>query len=255
MNILGIIPARGGSKGVPEKNIIQLCGKPLITYTIESAFKSKFLDKSVISTDSKKIADVVSEYYDIQIINRPAEFAKDNSPIEEALLHAVEYMNIKSGYNADIVVCMQPNIPIREKNTIDKAISIFIESDADSCITCYEINQIPELMKIIDSDGSLKPCEKEVKGIRRQEFSKRYLADGAVVVMKVENLFKYKGIRKAHAYMGEKIMPLIQKSRIYSIDIDEYDDLYFAECCMLHYKNQLQSGRMRYKKSYKDWCS
>ena len=112
MNILGIIPARGGSKGVPEKNIIQLCGKPLITYTIENAFKSKFIDKSVISTDSKKIADVVSESYDIQIINRPAEFAKDNSPIEEALLHAVEYMNIKIGYNADIVVCMQPNLPL-----------------------------------------------------------------------------------------------------------------------------------------------
>jgi len=236
MNILGVIPARGGSKGVPNKNIIELCGKPIISYTIETALESKLLNKLVISTDSKKISDVVSKSYDVQIIDRPAKFATDDSPIEEALLHAVKYLIKSSNYYADIVVWMQPNVPIRDNGLIDKAISNLMNSDADSCISCYEVTQRPELMKIINSDGYLEPCEKDVGGIRRQEFPKRYMADGSVVALKTENLLKYKGIRKAHIYMGEKVIPIIQNSMIYSLEIDDYDDLYLVESCMARQK-------------------
>ena len=232
MNILGIIPARGGSKGVPNKNILKLYDKPLIAYTIESALESKLLDNLVISTDSKKIANVVSQSYDLQIIDRPSKLAQDDSPIEEALLHAVEYLIKTSNYHADIVVWMQPNVPIRDNGIIDKAISNLMNSDADSCISCYEVTQKPELMKIINSDGYLEPCEKDVGSIRRQEFPKRYMADGSVIVLRTKNLFKYKGIRKAHIYMGEKVIPLVQTKRMYSVEIDDFEDCEMVELYM-----------------------
>ena len=232
MNILGVIPARGGSKGVPGKNIMQLCGKPLISYTILSAMESDLLDRLVVSTDSKKIADVVSNNFDIEVINRPAEYARDNSPIEEALIHGIEYLNSTINYQADIIVWMQPNVPIRDKGIIDKAISMLLNSDADSCITCYEATQIPELMKVINTEGFLEPCEKDIDGIRRQELPRKFLADGSVVVLRAENLFKYKGVRKAHIYMGEKVIPLVQTKRKYSVEIDDFEDFGLVELYM-----------------------
>lgn len=238
MKILGIIPARGGSKGVKDKNISDLFGKPMIAYTIESALKSKLIDKVVVSTDSCKIQNVVESLFPIKVIPRPAQYAQDDSPIEEALLHAVEYLSEKNGYRADIVVWMQANLPIRDDQVIDEAVKGLIDSDADSCVTCYEVEQMPEAMKILNNRGRLIPDFGESYSVRRQEFKKRYLLDGAVVVMRVQNLLKNRGIRKMHVYLGTEVIPIFQKEKKYSIEVDTPDDLEVVKFYLEKHLNQ-----------------
>ncbi len=229
MGTLGIIPARGGSKGVKDKNIIEIAGKPLISHTIEAALESDFLDKVVVSTDSEKIAEVVRKYHLIDIIMRPPEFAQDDSPIEESFLHAVEYLQETEKFITEILVWMQPNVPIREPGIVDRVMMSLTKSGADSCVTCYEVDQVPEVMKAIDKRGYLIPLLEDVDGIRRQEFSKRYLLDGSVVALKAANLFKTRGIRKAHVYLGQAVIPIVQSNRMYSVEIDVPDDVDLVE--------------------------
>ncbi|MDD5503747.1 MAG: acylneuraminate cytidylyltransferase family protein [Candidatus Omnitrophica bacterium] len=238
MKILSIIPARGGSKGVKDKHTVDFNGKPLIGYTIEDVLASELIDKAVVSTDSDKIAGIVKSVYDIEVIKRPAKFAKDDSPIEEALLHAVEYLKKQFGYHADIVVWTQANVPIRQKGIIDKVIKKLIASKADSCVTCYEADQVPEAMKIINKKGMLVPIVKDVKGIRRQEFPKRYLLDGSVLALRVENLYKARGIRKAHIYLGNNVVPVIQSDMMYTLEVDMPDDVALVK----YYLNKIKSG-------------
>lgn len=240
MNILGIIPARGGSKGIKDKNILDINGKPLIGYTIESAIASKLMNKIVVSTDSDKIADVVNKIYDVEVIKRPIEFSRDDSPIEEALLHAVEYLKQKEKYSTDIIVWMQANVPIRRKGIIDEVIEKLIKSDADSCITCYEASQMPEAMKSINEKGRIVPMLNDTTGIRRQEFPKRYLLDGSVVVLRVENLFKTRGIRKTHIYLGKEIIPIIQEKKMYLFEVDMPEDIPLAKYYIKQISNEEQ---------------
>lgn len=232
MNILGIIPARKGSKRLKDKNIIDLEGKPVIGYAIEVALDSGLLNRRVVSTNDDKIKKVAENIYNVEVIKRPDEFARDDSPIEEALLHAVEYLKQNKGYITDIVVWMQANVPIRKKGLLDEAIEKLIDSDADSCATCYEVDQIPEAMKVINERGRIVPLVRDIDGIRKQEFPRRYLLDGSVVVMRVENLYKSRGVRKAHIYLGEEVIPLIQKKKMYSLEIDVPDDLLLAKYYM-----------------------
>jgi len=225
MKILGVIPARGGSKGVRDKNILSLFGKPLIGYTIEAALDSNVLDKVVVSTDSDQITAVVKRLYDIEIIKRPLEFAANESPIEEALLHAVEYLAKVRKYKADIVVWMQPNVPIRKDGIVDEVVGRLVNSNADSCVTCYEVDQLPEIMKILNEKGMLVPIHDDVSAIRRQEFPKKYLLDGSVVALKVKNLLNTRGIRKAHIYLGKEVIPVVQEKMMYRVEIDVPEDV------------------------------
>lgn len=229
MSILGIIPARGGSKGIKDKNILEIAGRPIIAYTIDAALESSCLDKIAVSTDSERIADVVRKHYAVDIIMRPPEFAQDDSPIEDAFLHAVEYLRDVKNFDTEILVWMQPNVPIRQPGIVDRVIKDLRDNDADSCVTCYAIDQVPEVMKVIDSDGRLVPLVKDVDGIRRQEFPERYLLDGSVVAIKAVNLFKTRGIRKAHIYLGQSVIPVIQSERKYSVEIDVPDDVDLVE--------------------------
>lgn len=229
MNIVGIIPARGGSKGVKDKNILSIGGKPLIGYTIEAALTSKRIDKLIVSTDSDKIAGVVHNLYDIEVIKRPAELAQDTSPIEEAFLHALDFLKEKHNYVVDILVWMQPNVPIRKPGIIDEVIEKLIHSDADSCVTCYPADQIPEVMKVMNEQGRLVPFVPDSDGTRRQEFPVRYLLDGSVVALRAENIYRVKGIRKLHIYLGKDVIPVVQEKKMYSLEIDEPDDIPVVE--------------------------
>ncbi len=230
MNILGIIPARGGSKGLKDKNIREVAGKPLIGYTIEAALKSKLLDKVVVSTDSQKIAAVVRKLYSqVQIIIRPAELAGDDSCLEEAMLHTLKELKQQERYQADLVVLMQANLPIRKPGLIDQAIEKMTNSQADSCVSCCEVDQQPDLMKTLNEKGRLKPLFKEALGLPRQKYSKKYLLDGSVVVLRPKNIVKARESTKAHLVLGEEVIPLIQDEKKYSIEIDTLDDLILAE--------------------------
>ncbi len=229
MNIVGIIPARGGSKGLSDKNILNLGGKPVIGHSIEAALKSKCLNKVVVSTDSIKIANIVKNLYSIDVIMRPPEFAQEDSPIEQSLLHIVEYLQKNQNFTTDIVVWLQANVPFRKEGIVDKIIEKLIDFNADSCVTCYEVKEFPEVMQVIASDGTLKPFYQDVTAIRRQEFPKRYLLDGSVLALRAKNLFETRGIRKTHVYLGKKILPVIQEETFYSLEIDSRYDLLLAE--------------------------
>ncbi len=229
MNILGIIPARGGSKGFPKKNVQMLLDKPLIAHTIIAAQRSKLITRLTVSTEDEEIAEV-SRRYSVEVIPRPIELAADDSPIDDALRHAVNYLKEKEGYNTDIVVQMQANVPIRKEGMIDMVIEKIIDSGADSAITIYEANQIPEAMKRLEGDR-LFPRYELPKGYRRQDFPTLYLADGAGLATIAEVLFKTIGDRRGHAYLGNDVRGIIQE-RFYTIEIDSPEDIILAEAIL-----------------------
>ena len=111
MKVVGVVPARGGSKTIPKKNIRVLAGKPLILYTLEEAKKSKYLERIVVSTDDHEIAGICMGF-GVEVIERPPEFATDTSPTELALIHVVETLKDKKGYEADVVVTLEPTSPL-----------------------------------------------------------------------------------------------------------------------------------------------
>lgn len=229
MNILGVIPARGGSKGIPNKNVQLLLGEPVIAYTIIAAQRSNLITRLVVSTDDKEITEV-SHRYAVEVIPRPVELAADDSPIEEALRHSVTYLREKEGYNPDVVVQMQANVPVRKEGMIDAVIEKLINSGADSAVSIYEVDQRPEIMKRLKGDR-LFPRYKLTKGYRRQDFLKLYLLDGAVLATKTEVLFATTGDRRVHAYLRDDVRGVIQE-KFYVVEIDTPEDLILAEAIL-----------------------
>jgi len=214
MKTLGIIPARGGSKGIPKKNIKLLCGKPLIAYTIESALAS-VLDKVIVSTDCEEIAEV-SRRYGAEVMMRPSELAKDTTPTLPVLKDVVD----KLDEIYDVVVTLQPTSPLRNRKHINEAIKIF-ENDyeVDSLVSVVEVphNFTPE--KLMRFEGKYLVGNSKLK--RRQEIETRYARNGAAIyITKIEKLDKY--------IIGGKILPYIM-TKIDSFDIDDFQDWEIVE--------------------------
>jgi len=139
MYILGIIPARGGSKSVPKKNIRLLAGKPLIAYTIETAQKCKMLDRTVISTDDDEIADVAKKYGGDVPFMRPEELALDSSPMVPALQHAVSFIEKNENVRVGMVVLLDPTSPFRRIEDIEECIKKLERENVDSVVTICEV--------------------------------------------------------------------------------------------------------------------
>ena len=135
LNILAIIPARGGSKGLPGKNIKPFLGKPLLAYTIEEAKRSKYITKIVLSTDDTAIAQVGKKYGAEIPFLRPSELATDTSLAPDAYIYTIERLKNEQGYAPEIVVILQPTSPLRTVDDIDAAISLYLEKNADSVIS------------------------------------------------------------------------------------------------------------------------
>jgi len=230
MKVLTIIPARGGSKGVKNKNIKPLLGKPLIYYTIDAALESNLTDKIVVSTDDDLIAKTCDNY-GVQVIRRPPEYSTDSSPIELALRHAVKYLEKNKNFSPDIVVWLQANVPIRKKGQIDAVIQKLIDTQADSAITVTEVTQRPELMKKFVDDDQLVALVK-TKKYRRQDFSDLYIVDGAVIAVKKDVLMKTEGLTGAHIFLGEDVRGVVEEAK-YAIEIDDPFDFEVAEGLLL----------------------
>ncbi|MFW2604915.1 acylneuraminate cytidylyltransferase family protein [Aliarcobacter butzleri] len=214
MKILGIIPARGGSKGIPKKNIKLLNGKPLIAYTIEAALASN-LDRVIVSTDCKEIAGISKEY-GAEVIIRSFNLAEDTTPTLPVLQHVVSKLEVEF----DAVMTLQPTSPLRTSKHINEAIELF-ESDkeVDSLVSVVEVphNYMPE--KLMSSDGKYLTGNREVK--RRQEISTMYARNGAAIyITKTEKLGEY--------IFGGKILPYFM-SKINSFDIDDIEDWEIVE--------------------------
>ncbi|MBX2976359.1 MAG: acylneuraminate cytidylyltransferase family protein [Ignavibacteriaceae bacterium] len=225
-NILGIIPARGGSKGVPRKNIKLLGGKPLIAYTIENGLQSKYIDKLIVSTDDEEIADISTKHGALVPFLRPKELANDTAKAIGVVKHALITMEEKDGVEYSIVVYLEPPAPLKLTEDIDTAIEMFIEKKPDSVVSVNEANQFhPILMKQI-VNGKLEPIWKpEPEGVPRQQYEpKAYMRNGAVYVLKRSNILDGK-------FYGSNILPYIMPLER-SICIDDMNDWYVAEAWM-----------------------
>ncbi len=137
MEVLAIIPVRGGSKGIPGKNIKPLAGKPLVAYTIEASLKSKYISRTVVSTEDSKIKQI-SLSFGAEVVDRPEELARDETKTAPVLLQVIETLD-KTGYTPDVVILLQATCPLRDAKQIDEAFELFINSDCDSVFAAREI--------------------------------------------------------------------------------------------------------------------
>tara|TARA_Y100000031_G_C8253141_1_gene401508 strand:+ start:1910 stop:2644 length:735 start_codon:yes stop_codon:yes gene_type:complete len=224
--IIAIIPARGGSKGLPGKNIIPLGGKPLIAHSIETAKKSKLIERVIVTTDDEEIADVAREYGAEVPFIRPAELAQDDTPPDPVLKHTLQFLEEKEGIKPEIIVWLEPPCPFRTPEEIDEAV-VLLQNDpeADSLRSVIEPFQNPFKSWTIDGKY-LKPLI-DIKGQAlhtgpRQKTAKTYWQNGTIF------LLRYDTIMKKGNFFGDKILPYIMSSDCF-MDIDKKEDLELAE--------------------------
>jgi len=234
--VIGIIPAREGSKRLKNKNILPLLGKPLMAYTIEAALRAEKLDRVLVSTDGEEIARVARRW-GAEVVKRPAELATDTSPIDESLRHVVDHLLETEGYQTDIVVIMQANLPFRAAGVIDKVVARLLETAVETVATAFEVSQSPEWMKRVINDRAV-PYMEPSTSYRMQDLEKLYLIDGAVAAIKTDTLMRTRGDKTTHAYMGQDIGLELQ-DRIYAKEVDDEDDFRMAELLLLG--NKLKS--------------
>ncbi len=219
--ILAIIPARGGSKGIPRKNIISVNGKPLIQYTIDVAKKSKYIDRIIVSTEDEEIADIaLSSGAEVPFL-RPKELAQDETKTIDVLVDVIKKLKL-SGKEYDYSILLQPTQPLRQPFHIDESIERLIELNEDSLISISEVKEHPILMKTIDENGKLQNLLNSRSDIRRQDFSKIYKVNGAIYINKINEQFN-----KNTSLNDNKIAYIMDKK--YDLDIDEPEDLLFLE--------------------------
>ena len=222
-NVLAIIPARGGSKRIPKKNIRNLAGKPLICYSIEAAKRSKFINKIIVSTDDMEIAKIAGKC-GAEVIMRPKSLAQDKTPTIPVLQHAVSFLKENENYSPEIIVLLQPTSPLRNSGDIDITIKKLIDENSDSAETFCEVKEHPASMFRI-KNGMAFPIDKKNLKKRTQDLPKLYRENGAVYAFKKDLLMK-----KGTVY-GKKHLPVIMPAER-SIDIDEEIDFSIAELIM-----------------------
>ena len=229
--ILGVIPARGGSKGLPGKNIALLNGKPVIAYTIESAKQAKRLERLVVSTDDPAIEQVARDY-GCEVLRRPAALAADHTPMPDTILHAIETVEEREQCRVDIVVWMQANVPIRPAGMIDQVLERLINAQADSAQTVVASHFPPDRASKLNAEGILEPYFGRVpaSGHNRQDHGTAYFPDGAVVAVRRAGLAVPTEKRThIHYHWGAKALGVIQPAPEYSLEIDTPFDFYLAQ--------------------------
>lgn len=217
--IIGIIPARGGSKGLPKKNILPLAGKPLIGWAIEEAKKSRFIDYLILSSEDKEIIDIAKSFGCSVPFLRPAELSKDDTHAIAPVLHALKMLTERYDY----IVLLQPTSPLRKVSDIDGCVEFCINQNAKSCISVVEPTKNPYWMFSLGSDNRLSPLIPQKKRPdRRQDLPKIYVPNGAIYVAEIEWLFKNNSF-----ITNETIAYIMPQER--SIDIDNIIDFKMAE--------------------------
>ncbi|KOY82378.1 acylneuraminate cytidylyltransferase family protein [Lysinibacillus sp. FSL H8-0500] len=220
-NILAIIPARGGSKGLPRKNVKELAGKPLIAWTIEAAKQSKYISRVILSSEDPEIIEVAQQYScDVPFI-RPIELAQDDTSTIDVIIHAIEQCK-----DFDYIVLLQPTSPLRTTEDIDDCIQKLIENKADFCVSVTETTKSPYWMYTMENDKMSPLLQQEQLITRRQELPIVYALNGAVYVAKTDALLAEKSFLTEHT-IGYT-MPQEK-----SFDIDTSIDFKICECLLV----------------------
>ena len=222
--ILGLIPARGGSKGLPRKNIKQLLGKLLIAWTIEQALESKYLDRVIVSTEDKEIAEVSKKYGAEVPFIRPKELAMDNAKGIDVVLHAIDWLKKNDKQKQyDLLMLLQPTSPLRATEDIDKTIELLFLKEAKAIVSVCEVDHHPLWTNTLPEDGCMKDfIRKEIMNKNRQELPFYYRLNGAIY------LAYCKYITEQKSFIGEKTFAY-KMVRGRSIDIDDEIDFELAE--------------------------
>lgn len=226
--ILAMIPARGGSKGLPGKNIKPLCGKPLIAWTARQALKSKLLDRVIVDTDSPEIAAVAKKYGAQSPYLRPARLAGDKARIVDVVLHAFEFFE-KNGETFNYFLLLEPTSPLRKEGDIDRAIKKLVDagSRADSLVSVGEIAlEHPAYAKKMAPGGLIEPyCKNVAAAGNRQGLAKAYFPYGVVYLSKVA------AIKKTGQVYGGRVIPM-EIERWQNYEINDIWDLRCVEAVM-----------------------
>lgn len=228
IKVLGVVPARGESKGVPRKNLESLAGKPLIAYILEVALQAKTLDRVIVSTEDEEIAAVARGYGAEVPFLRPQELASDEVSLIPVLKHAVEQLD-KMGWKADIVVSLQPTSPLTEPGDIENAVNKMIKTGCDSVVSVYQIERQHPYRAMRLEEDKLMPLYKEgQRFLQRQDLPLLYAFNGAIYVRKRNLLEGWGGQDFA---LGEDVRAIII-DREKSIDINSPLDFLVAEAIL-----------------------
>lgn len=228
MKILTIIPARGGSKGVPRKNIRTLNGKPLIAYSIEAALQSKYLDSKhiICSTDDEEIAAVARKFGARVPFMRPAQLATDEASTISVIEHALDWMEREQQMAYDYVLLLQATSPFRKAKHIDDVLQLMQTTDKDAVVSVCLAQDSPYLMKVLNEEGELTDLLPQQRSVtRRQDFPPVYVLNGAIYLTKTNS------IRLYHSMVAGKVLPYVM-SKEDSLDIDDEMDLLLAKMWM-----------------------
>lgn len=224
--ILGLIPARGGSKGLPRKNIKPLLGKPLMAWTIEQALLSRYLDTVIVSTEDDEIAVIAKRYGAEVPFERPGEFATDEASGLDVVFHAMEALE-RGGHVYDILVDLQPTSPLRLAEDIDRSIELLLKTEnAGAVVSVCRAAHHPYLANTLPEDGCMKDFLREgMKNRNRQNLPVHYRANGALFVSFSDYL------REQGDFFGERTYAYIMPEER-SVDVDSILDLYLAEALL-----------------------
>ena len=226
MEILAIIPARGGSKGIIKKNMVPLCGKPLLKYTFDAVNKSALINRAILSTDDPDFAAFGREN-GIEAVMRPPQLAGDKTPMKDVIDHHLSALR-EEGYEPDIFILLQPTSPLRTERHIDEALQSLIDDDtADALVSVVDVphQYLPMKIMELENDGSLAFYQKDgEKYTTRQELPKFYARNGAAIYAVYRDSYL-----KTGSLYGTRCIPYIMKEEE-SVDIDTEFDLFLAEC-------------------------
>jgi CMP-N,N'-diacetyllegionaminic acid synthase len=220
--LLALVVARGGSKRLPHKNVLDLAGKPVIAWTIEAGKKSKYVDRVVVSTDDEEIAKVSKLCGADVPFRRPEELAGDRAKSVDVVRHAIDVLKAKDDIY-EFCLLLQPTSPLRTAEHIDAAVELLLEKKADSILsvskTAHPVEWVNTLPKDLSMDGFFCP---EFDGMRSQDFPDRYQVNGAIYINRISSLLQSSSLincGKAYAYI---------MSQECSVDIDDYVDYLLA---------------------------
>jgi CMP-N-acetylneuraminic acid synthetase len=220
--VLAIVPARGGSKGLPRKNVLPLGGKPLIAHTLEVARKTPLVDRVVVSTEDQEIAEIARRCGAEVPFMRPRELAQDETLHVPVLIHTVEWLRERERYQPDYVLLLQPTSPFRTVGDIEASVQMAVETHADAVVSVGPVHQHPHWMKRVSEDGRLVDFWPGEMRFRRQELQELYALNGAIYVVDTRVLLEQQTFYTArtHAY----VMPIER-----SLDIECAWDFHIAE--------------------------
>ena len=223
ISVLGIIPARGGSKGIRKKNIYKLCGEPLINYTIEAAKSSRFLTRTIVSTDSEEIAEIARAAGAEVPFLRPAKLASDKSPTIDTIMHSLNWLKENKNEQYDYVMVLQPTSPLRTSIDIDESIKKAQETGADSIMSMVELSDMSlKKLKKIQEDQIFPLLEEEGKSpAPRTSHTATYTRNAAIYLTKASVILKgdvFGNVSRPY------IMPFER-----SVDINDMKDMALSE--------------------------